>query len=131
MNAREAAERWARTWESGWNRGDVEAIVELYAPDVVFSSEPFRTPYRGVAGVREYVTQAFGAETEVTAHFGQPIAAEERAAVPWCATLLEAGAPTTLAGTSVLRFDAEGRVVDQWDSWNELDERREPPAGWR
>jgi hypothetical protein len=44
--------------------------------------------------------------------------------------LLENGAATTLAGTSVLRFDADGRVIEQWDAWNQLRERRAPPERW-
>ncbi len=54
-----------------------------------------------------------------------------RAAVQWWASLVEDGKAVTLAGTSILTFDAEGPVVDQWDTWNVLDDkRREPPEGW-
>jgi hypothetical protein len=35
-----------------------------------------------------------------------------------------------LAGTSVLRFDADGLVVEQRDAWNQADRRREPQEGW-
>jgi hypothetical protein len=123
---RAAAERWARTWERGWNEGDVESIVALYADDAIFSSHPFRPPYPGPGGVREYVSGAFAEESGVTARFATPIVGEDSAAVSWWATLVENGEEITLAGTSVLRFDAEGLVVEQWDTWHQAAGRVAP-----
>jgi hypothetical protein len=126
---RAAAERWAKTWELAWNRGEVEPIVALYADGCIFSSEPFRRPYGGRDGVREYVAGAFAQESDVTARFGQPIVGAEAVAVPWWATLVEDGEVITLAGTSVLRFDADGLVAEQWDTWNQASARIEPIGG--
>jgi hypothetical protein len=42
--------------------------------------------------------------------------------------LIEDGAETTLAGTSVLVFDADGLVIEQWDAWNQLRHRSDPPG---
>ncbi len=130
MDTAAAAKRWAETWHDGWEQFDTEAIVALYAPDVVFSSAPFREPYQGPAGVRRYLGSAFGAEEEVRVHMAAPVVDGDRAAVSWWASLREEGADATLAGTSVLRFDGSGLVVEQWDSWNVAGERREPPVGW-
>ncbi len=123
---RDAAERWARTWERGWNDGDVESIVALYAEDAIFSSGPFREPYHGRAGVRTYVGGAFAEESDVTARFAAPIVGADGAAVSWWATLVENGEPISLAGTSVLRFDADGLVISQWDTWHQAEGRIEP-----
>lgn len=123
---REAAERWARTWERGWNDGDVESIVELYTEDASFSSGPFRRPHHGRAGVREYVTGAFADEAGVTARFAAPIIGDDGAAVSWWATLVENGEEITLAGTSVLRFGDDGLVAEQWDTWNQTAGRIDP-----
>lgn len=131
MNIEEAARRWADTWERGWNEHTVESIVGLYAPDAVLSTEPFREVFVGPAGVRRYVAQAFAEEESAVARFGQPIVGADGAAVRWWATLLEHGMPTTLAGTSVLRFDEAGLVIEQWDAWNQSPGRRDPPASWR
>jgi ketosteroid isomerase-like protein len=49
---RAAAARWACTWTEAWEALDVEPIIALYAPDVTFSTEPFREAYRGHDGVR-------------------------------------------------------------------------------
>jgi hypothetical protein len=47
--------------------------------------------------------------------------------VPWWASLREEGVDTTLAGISLLRFNGDGLVTEQWDAWNSIPERRRPP----
>jgi hypothetical protein len=66
----------------------------------------------------------------VYASTSAPIVDADRAAIEWWAALVENGAEVTLAGVSILRFDADGLVVAQHDSWNQADGRRRPPAGW-
>ena len=60
----------------------------------------------------------------------EPIVDGDRASISWWASLREEGADATLAGTSTLRFDPDGLVVEQWDTWNVLDARSEPPTTW-
>lgn len=123
---RAAAARWARTWTQAWQRLHVEPIAALYAPDAVFSTQPFRDPHRGREGVRDYVTRAFGEEESPRVWMSEPIVDGDRASISWWATLREDGADATLAGTSVLRFDADGLVVEQWDAWNVVEDHRRP-----
>jgi hypothetical protein len=56
--------------------------------------------------------------------------AGDRAAIEWWAAVVENDVEITLAGVSVLRFDAQGLVTEQRDSWNQAEGLREPPAGW-
>ena len=130
INVRTAAATWAATWQRGWEALEADPIVALYAEEATFSSHPAREVQRGRAGVRDYVEEAFGDESEVRAWFGEPIVDGDRAAVSWWAALREAGEEVTLAGTSVLRFDTDGMVADQWDTWHLIPGRREPPEGW-
>lgn len=125
-----AARRWADTWARGWEARDTDAIMGLYHPSAVYSTQPFRTPNRGRDQGRGYVQQAFDEEAEVRAWCGTPIVDGDRAAVQWWATMLENGVEVTLAGISILRFDADGLVIDQWDAWNQADGRISPPEGW-
>jgi hypothetical protein len=129
MTIEEAARRWAETWERAWAARDLEAILALYSDEVVYSSEPFRQPYRGLAGVRAYVGQAFAEEDQISTVFGRPLVDERGASIAWWATLIETGEEITLAGTSNVRFDADGRVVEQWDTWNQASGRVEA-TGW-
>jgi ketosteroid isomerase-like protein len=125
---RAAAERWAATWRRAWEALDPQPIVALYAPDATFSSEPFREAYRGRAGVRSSVERVFGEERDVRVRMSAPIVDGDRASISWWASLREDGEDVTLAGTSVLPFDAAGLVAQQWDAWNVLPQRRDPPS---
>lgn len=130
MTPAAAAERWRFTWKHAWEALDTDAIVALYAADALLSTEPFRTPYRGSEGVRSYVSRVFGEEEKPEVWVGAAIVEGARAAIPWWASLEEEGAATTLAGVSMLRFDAAGLVAEQWDSFNVGHGRLQPPAVW-
>jgi nuclear transport factor 2 (NTF2) superfamily protein len=130
MDPIDAAARWARVWHDAWEAQDTEAIVALYAPDVVFSTQAFRVPYRGREGVRSYVAQAFDEEREPRVWIGAPIVTGERAAIEWWAAVVENDVEITLAGVSVLRFDEQGLVTEQRDSWNQGEGLHEPPPAW-
>ncbi len=130
MDTRTAAERWAQTWRDNWIAGKPEPIAVLYAPGAVYSTGPFRVPYRGPEGALAYLRPVLADESEVAALFGTPIVDGDRAAVQWWASMVEEGEPVTYAGTSVLRFDADGRVVDEWDTWNRSDGRLGPVGSW-
>jgi len=108
----------------------MEPILALYAPDVAYWSEPFREPYRGLDGVRQYVGEAFASEGSINAWFSDPLVDGDRAVVSWWATLIEAGEPITLSGHSLLRFNADGLVAEQWDAWNQAESMRPRPPGW-
>jgi predicted SnoaL-like aldol condensation-catalyzing enzyme len=130
MDTRAAARRWADTWQRCWTAGEPDEIAALYAPDGRYSTGPFREPYVGPAGALEYLRPVFAAESAVEARFGEPIVDGDRASIQWWASLTEPDRDVTYAGTSTLRFDTDGLVTDEWDSWNETDGRREPPPGW-
>ncbi|MGH9295951.1 MAG: hypothetical protein ACRD0B_11515, partial [Acidimicrobiales bacterium] len=53
-----------------------------------------------------------------------------RAAVQWWGSWVEGGEPITLAGVTVLVFDADGLVVDHRDYWNQLASRERPYPEW-
>ncbi len=128
MDVEEAARRWARTWERAWPAEDTEAIAALYAEGATYRSHPMRDPEAG--GALGYTTRQFALEDRTECRFGSPIASGDRAAVEWWATLIEEGREETLAGTTVLRFDGDGRVVEHVDYWVERGGRVEPFATW-
>jgi hypothetical protein len=52
----------------------------------------------------------------------------DRAAVDWWGVITAPdGSLQTIAGTSLLRFDERGLVVEQRDAWAEADGRQELP----
>ena len=112
MDAREAAQRWADTWERGWPEQDAEAIGALYAADAAWLQHPFREPES------DYLARVFAEEKSAECAFETPIVDGDRAAVPWRGqTKLVDGNREDLVGVSLLRFDGAGLVVEQRDIW--------------
>jgi ketosteroid isomerase-like protein len=126
VTTEDAARRWTETWERGWREHDVDAIVALYADEALHRSAPFRDPGRGPGGVRAYVEWAFSDEERADVWFGEPIVAGDRTAVTWWAVSETGSGEETLAGVSVIRFDADGLVAVQDDYWNMEPGRHEP-----
>lgn len=127
MDAHAAARRWKETWERAWPQGDAAAIAALYAEDAPYRALAFRDPDAPAT----YLRETFAEESGVECRFRAPLVDGDRAAVEWWASWIEDNRPVTLAGVTLLRFDAEGLVVDHRDYWNHADDRREPPYdGW-
>jgi hypothetical protein len=121
-----AARRWRDTWLAAWPRRDAAAVVALYAEGAVYRAHPFRD----AISPREYVERVFAEEEEIECRFGEPLVDGARAAVEWWASFREGGEDVTLAGTTVLRFGADGLVAEHLDYWVGDDGRRQPFPGW-
>ena len=129
MTTLDAARRWAREWERAWREHDVAAVAALYAPGASFRSSPFREPKDPGA----YAEWAFADEEPgADVRLGEPVVVDgDRAAVEYWATVRDReGVETTIAGISLIRFGANGLVVEQRDYWHQLGESRQPHAGW-
>jgi hypothetical protein len=121
----DAARAWVEAWELGWRTHDVEPIAGRYAEGAVFRSHPFREPEDPGAYVERVLAEE---EAEPEIWFGEPIVSGDRAAVEYWAILRVEGKEQTLAGTTLLRFDADGLVVEHRDYWAIEAGRRERPA---
>ena len=130
MDIERSAQRWRDVWERAWAAKDVEAIVELYAEAAEYRALVLRPPELGSAGVRDYLQRNFAVEHDIECRFGSPVAAGDRAAVEWWATWVEDGERLTMAGSTFLRFDDDGLVVDHRDYWNQVDSKEPPFLGW-
>jgi hypothetical protein len=114
MNTRQAAERWRETWERCWRNDAATEIVALYAEGAYFQSHPFRDPQ----APRDYIEPTLAAEDSAECEFREPIVDGDRAVVEWSAeTKLKDGGTEKMAGVSLLRFDADGLVIEQRDFW--------------
>ena len=121
----DAAGKWVEAWELGWRTHDVEPIAARYAEAAVFRSHPFHEPEDPRAYVERVLAEE---EAEPEVWFGEPIVSGDRAAVEYWAILRVEGKEQTLAGTTLLRFDAEGLVVEHRDYWALEAGRRGRPA---
>jgi hypothetical protein len=123
-----SAERWIDAWCRAWTEHDPEVLAPVYAPGRVQRSEPFRDR----AEPRAYAAWAFADEEEAEVWFATPaLETVDGATCEWWAISRDrSGGFVTLAGVSVLRFDADGRVVEQRDYWSSRDGGHAPPDGW-
>jgi len=112
VETREAAQRWADVWARGWREHDAEAIAALYADGAYWQQHPFHDPDPG------YLARVFDEEESAECEFDVPIVDGDRAAVLWNAqTKLVDGGAEDLVGVALLRFDADGLVVEHRDIW--------------
>lgn len=128
MDALHAARRWADAWAGAWRTHDAELVGSLYADGASFRSQPFRE-LDDPAG---YARWAFDEEAEAECRFAEPVvSAGDGAAVEyWAVSTARDGKVETIAGVAVLRFGADGLVVDERDYWNLAEGRVDPYDGW-
>jgi SnoaL-like protein len=127
MDAEGAARAWIDAWTRSWHALDAELLAPVYTQDAVHRSHPYREPQHPIA----YARWAFAEEDgDPEVWMGEPIVAGDRAAVEWWAVVMENGEEVSLAGTSWLRFGADGRVVEQHDYWGTAAGRTPPWEGW-
>lgn len=113
-----AATAWVDAWERGWAEHDSVLIAERYAANCIISSHPLRPTVRGRAAAAAWIREAFAQERSARFVFGLPIVADDRAAMEYRAIITgRDGVETTLAGTTVLRFDEAGLVTEHRDYW--------------
>jgi uncharacterized protein (TIGR02246 family) len=77
----EAYRQLLDTFGRGWERGDVEAILSVFAPDGVFLETPFSQRCVGSAGIQSYWKDVPANQAEVTFRSGEIFVAG-----PWFAT---------------------------------------------
>jgi len=103
----------------GWAKHNPDIIAKRYATNCMFVSHPFRVPARGRGGAAAWIREAFAEEQAAEFVFAEPIvSADARAAVEYRAVITGPdGARQTLAGTTILRFDIDGLVLEHRDYW--------------
>jgi len=127
VNSEAAARAWSDAWTQAWRTLDAELLRPVYTDETVHRSHPFRAPGNPLDYARWALAEEEG-EPEVW--MGDPIIDGDRAAIEWWAVVIENGKQVSLAGTSLLRFDADGHVIEQSDYWGTTEGRAEPWSGW-
>ena len=127
MDTVEAAQRWAQTLREAWPSGTPEAFIALYADDAVYRTVPSDSVENG----REHMRRSLAiGEPHPDVWVGEPVVADGYAVVEWWAVITMDGAELTFAGSAWVRFDADGRVVEEHDYGRRFDGRVEPWRGW-
>lgn len=94
-----------------WNRGELEAYLRLYAPDVLLHGVA-----PGIDGVRHMYASVWRAYPGSQLTLEDVIVEGERLACryTWNATSASSGESMSVPGITILHF-REGRCVERWD----------------
>jgi ketosteroid isomerase-like protein len=128
MDIREDARRWASAWASGWPAKDVDAILARQAEDGDHWASMFR-PYRGRAGLRDYLEEYFAKETRpARVWFAEPQVDGDTAAVEYWAQVWIHDQAMTISGCTVVRFGESGLAAEPRDYSHAEPGSQVPPA---
>ena len=118
-----------RVVDDVWQRGDLDAIGELYHEGYV-GHDPFRAlPLCGHTELRRHVTEVRNAFPDLRLEVEDVVIAGDRLAHRCVVRATHAGAlgelpPTgrkvTVSGIEIMRFGPGGRILEQWMCWDLL-----------
>jgi steroid delta-isomerase-like uncharacterized protein len=122
-----AIEQAARRGFDAFNKGEMEAIDEACAPDVVNHDPADPEDVRGTAALKERVKGYRTAMSDLEVTIDELIVADDKVVTRWRARgtndgeLL--GMPATgrkmeITGMTIDHFDADGRIAESWDQWD-------------
>jgi hypothetical protein len=127
VDAETAARAWMDAWSRSWRAKDPQPLAAIYAENATFRSHPFRDPQPPL----EYAAWSYEEEEgQPEVWMGEPLVAGNTAAIEYWAVVVENGEQVSIAGTSWLRFDEDGRVVDERGYWGTAPGRKLPWEGW-
>ena len=125
----EANAATARRVVEAWNTGNLDVLDELLAPDYVDHDLSTHEDVQGVEANKERVRAYRAAMSDLRVTIDDLVAGGDRVASRWHATGTNDGElmgnPLTnraleITGMSIDRFDADGRLVETWDQWDNL-----------
>jgi hypothetical protein len=126
MDVEKAARHFAQVLREAWVERDIDRFAALYA-----DGAPFRGPFAEPESAVEHMRRAFElGEATPEVWVGEPAVSHERASVEWWGVVMIGGEPHSFAGTAWVRFDDDGRVVEENDYWHAAPGRVEPWPGW-
>jgi steroid delta-isomerase-like uncharacterized protein len=108
-----------------WNRGDLDALDELYAPEFVYHMR-FPNLLAGIAGERQVIAMLHGAFPDLEIITEDIIVNENTAVVRWTMPgthlgnfrdIKPSGKHLVQTGIDILRI-VDGKITDRWDEVN-------------
>jgi hypothetical protein len=121
---------WLAAYRNAWLQRDGDAAAGLFTEDATYAEQPYQDAFAGPVAVRDYWARVTDAQSNIEMRYGTPITVGNRTAVEWWTTLVNDGAPITLAGAFILTFDASGRCRSLREYWQFIEGTHEPKPGW-
>jgi hypothetical protein len=121
---------WLERYQRAWIERDADAAADLFTEHAIYREQPFEPPFAGREAIRQYWSSVTRTQSDIELRYGTPVVEGRRIAVEWWATLLNGGAPVTLAGEFLLRMEEDGRCSELREYWAVKEGRVVPPSGW-
>ena len=127
MSAEDCAAKSRRLLEAGWNGGDFAVFDEILVPEVVNHDPAGPGDVSGIEGQKEKARTYRTAMSDMKLTIDDVVANDNTCVVRWTARGTNdgelMGAPPTgshveVTGISIDRFNADGKVVEIWDQWD-------------
>ena len=122
-----AIEQAARRVFDAFNKGEMEAIDEACAPDVVSHDPAEAADMRGTAALKERVKGYRTAMSDLEVTVDELIVADDKVVTRWRAHgtndgellgMEPTGRKMEITGITIDHFDADGRIAESWDQWD-------------
>lgn len=127
MSAEANAEAARRILDEAFNQGRYEVFDEVCSPDVVSHDPAEPEDLRGIDAHKDRVRAYRTAMSDLEVVLDDVFASGDKVATRWTAKGTNDGelmgmAPTgkhiEITGNSIDRFDADGKLVETWDQWD-------------
>jgi steroid delta-isomerase-like uncharacterized protein len=129
MSEEDNAAAAKRIIDEGFNAGRMEVFDEVCAPDVVSHDPAEQDDIRGIDAHKERTMGYRTAMPDLVVTIEDVFASGDRVASRWTARGTNdgelMGMPPThrhveITGLTIDRFDADGRVAESWDQWDNV-----------
>jgi len=118
-----------RWFDEVWNQGRLETVDELASQNVVAHGQLEQgQPIKGTAHFKSFAQSIRGAFPDINVTVEDTIAQGDKVVARWTATMTHKGEflgfppsdrKVSVSGISVQRI-LEGKIVEGWDSWDQL-----------
>jgi len=123
-----------RWFDEIWNKGRLETIHELMAPDAIgIGQGGAEAAVHGPSEFQAFAERLRGAFPDIHVTVEDAFGADDKVAVRWSATMThqgnDLGVPATgrsvrITGISIVRL-VNGQIVEGWDNWDQLSMMRQ------
>ncbi len=121
-------ESYRRLNQEAWSQGQLAVVDEIIAPGYVYH-EPALGEVFGPEGLKQTIGAFRAGYPDLSFIVDDTIAQGDLVAMRWTASgthegelmgIPATGLRTTTTGISVARFDADGKIVEEWSTWDVL-----------
>jgi steroid delta-isomerase-like uncharacterized protein len=114
-------------YDRGWNRGDLSAVAELFAPDYQDHDAAAVTGASGLDGAHRFIETFRAAFPDLHVEIEDQYVEGSTVITRWTATGTHEGTligvpgthrPVEVGGISIDRFDEQGRFAEGWGNWD-------------